>query len=51
MYYSATSIALVAFAATVQAHGVILQAVGEQGASQGFLGEYFEEQMANCLLT
>ncbi|KAL1644647.1 hypothetical protein SLS61_008698 [Didymella pomorum] len=37
MYYSATSIALVALAATVQAHGVILQAVGEQGASQGFL--------------
>lgn len=40
MYYSVSSIALVAFTATVQAHGVILQAVGEQGQSQGFLGEY-----------
>ncbi|KAJ4373514.1 hypothetical protein N0V86_007654 [Didymella sp. IMI 355093] len=37
MYYSASSIALVAFAASVQAHGVILAAVGDKGQSQGFL--------------
>lgn len=43
MYYSASSIALVAFAATVQAHGVILAAVGEQGQSQGFLGECLQD--------
>jgi hypothetical protein len=38
MYYSAATIALVAaFAANVQAHGVLLQAVGDAGKSQGFL--------------
>ena len=38
MYYSASTIALVAFAANVHAHGVILAAVGDSGQSQGFLG-------------
>lgn len=38
MYYSASAIALVALAANVHAHGVILAAVGDQGQSQGFLG-------------
>ncbi|KAF3009656.1 hypothetical protein E8E13_007890 [Curvularia kusanoi] len=37
MYYSAATIALVAFAANVQAHGAILAAVGDSGKSQGFL--------------
>ena len=38
MYYSAATIALVAaFVANVQAHGVLLQAVGDSGKSQGFL--------------
>lgn len=36
MYYSA-AIALVAYAANIHAHGVILAAVGDQGQSQGFL--------------
>ena len=38
MYYSAATIALVAaFVSNVQAHGVLLQAVGDAGKSQGFL--------------
>ena len=36
MYFQTTTIALAALAATVQAHGVILQATGDQGSSQGF---------------
>ena len=40
MYYSASTIALVAFAANVHAHGVILAAVGDSGQSQGFLGTF-----------
>jgi hypothetical protein len=48
MYYSASAIALVAFAANVHAHGVILAAVGDSGQSQGFLGKYLVHRMQAC---
>ncbi|CAI6305938.1 unnamed protein product [Periconia digitata] len=37
MHYSSSILAVVALVSSVNAHGVIVQAVGEQGASQGFL--------------
>jgi hypothetical protein len=36
MYFQATTVALAALVASVQAHGVILQATGDKGTSQGF---------------
>jgi hypothetical protein len=36
MYFQTSTLALAALVASVQAHGVILQAVGDKGTSQGF---------------
>lgn len=43
MYTSISILALAALLPSVQSHGVILSAVGDSGASQGFLGKLKNE--------
>jgi hypothetical protein len=38
MYYYSSALALAAFIPSVYSHAVILEAVGDNGQSQGFLG-------------
>lgn len=46
MYYSSSVIALAAFIPAVYSHAVILEAVGDSGQSQGFLGKSYTASAA-----
>jgi hypothetical protein len=43
MHYQFSTLALAALFTTVHSHAAILKAVGDAGASQGFLGKSFNE--------
>jgi hypothetical protein len=43
MHYQFSTLALAAFITTVHSHAAILKAVGDSGASQGFLGKSLDE--------
>jgi hypothetical protein len=47
MYTSTSLLVLAALFSSVQSHGVILSAVGDSGASQGFLGKLKTKPLYN----